>query len=463
MPLNKSRAATPLALALACAMASAFAPAQAADVVVQPSAGSSLIVTDSAGGAQRLRVQEDGRIALPGWQGLAQQTGPMCIDVTLGFVGPCPTTTGFSLPYSAAVSAAVPLMALSQSGSAGVLRLGVGQSNNSSTVLDVSTTGLGNGIDLQLPATSNARALYIRHNGSGPGVYANTAVGHSLWGVAASMSAAAVIGDNPSGEAIVGRQTGTGCANMPDKCRGIGAVVGRHDGEGGYGVRGFVTSPNGAIGVLGQAGTNGGQGVAGRFENQNATNTFNTLEVSTAGSGTAVHVAGGANTQDLVVLTSSGTKVARIDKSGKGFFNNGTQTGGADIAEVIDTRGPLPQPGDVVEIDPVHPLHYRLSSGAQSPLVAGVVTTRPGVLMNAGTQDATGLPALALAGRVPVKVTLEGGPIQAGDLLVSASIPGHAARAPAQLVPGTVIGKAMQGHGQGQADTGVIEMLVMLR
>lgn len=95
--------------------------------------------------------------------------------------------------------------------------------------------------------------------------------------------------------------------------------------------------------------------------------------------------------------------------------------------------------------------------------MAGVVTTRPGVLMNADVQDATNLPALALAGRVPVKVTLEGGPIQAGDLLVSASIPGHAARAPTTPVPGTVIGKAMHGHDQPQGQTGVVEMLVMLR
>jgi hypothetical protein len=409
--------------------------------VVQPSAGSALIVTDSAGGAQRLRVQEDGRIALPGWQGLAQQTGPMCIDVVLGFVGPCPATTSFSLPYSATVGSVVPLFALNQSGSA-------------------------SGISVQLPSGNSAAAIKVQHAGNGAGIQVDTGSGFSVHGRTDARTSAAFVGDNSSGEAIVGRQSGTGCKDaLPDRCKGIGAVVGRHDGPGGYGVRGFVTSADGAIGVLGQVGTNGGQGVAGRFENLNAANTFNTLEISTTGSGTAVHVTGGANTQNLMVLASSGTGVARIDRTGKGFFNNGTQTGGADIAEVIDTRGPAPQPGDVVEIDPDHPLHYRLSGGAQSPLVAGVVTTRPGVLMNAGTQDATGLPALALAGRVPVKVTLEGGPIQAGDLLVSASLAGHAARAPAQPVPGTVIGKAMQGYGQGQApgETGVIEMLVMLR
>lgn len=438
MPANPFRTIPSLALIVACGLATGALPTQAANVVVQPSQGSSLVVTDSTGATPRLRVQEDGRIAIPGWNALSQQTGPMCIDVVLGFVGPCPTTTGFLLPYSGEHASTVPLFTLNQLGNSG-------------------------GISVQLPAGNPAAAIRVQHNGSGSGILVDSDAGFSIHARANNLSSAAVVGDNSVGEVIVGRQSGAGCTTLPDRCKGIGAVVGRHDGQDGYGVRGFVTSPNGAIGVLGQSGMGTGQGVAGRFENLNSANTFNTLEVSTTGSGTAVHVTGGANTQDLVVLTSSGTKVARIDKTGKGFFNNGTQTGGADIAEVIDTLGPLPQPGDVVEIDPDHPLHYRLSSGAQSTLVAGVVTTQPGVLMNAGTQDATGMPALALAGRVPVKVTLEGGAIQAGDLLVSAELPGHATRAPSQVLPGTVIGKALQGHTQTDGATGVIEMLVMLR
>jgi hypothetical protein len=48
---------------------------------------------------------------------------------------------------------------------------------------------------------------------------------------------------------------------------------------------------------------------------------------------------------------------------------------------------------------------------------------------------------LALCGRVPVKVTLEGGPIRIGDYLTSSSRPGYAMRATA---PGRVIGVALQ-------------------
>lgn len=420
----------------AAALTATLSMAHAADVVVQPSAGSALVVTDSTGGSPRLRVQEDGKISIPGWQSLPPQSGPMCIDLTLGLIGPCASTSGFSLPFAATAASPGALFALTQAGA-------------------------GGGIQLTLPASNNSPAINVQHQGTGAGVRVQTG-GFSVWGQTNVQTSAAIVGDNSAGEAIVGRQSGAGCNSSTNKCKGIGAVVGRHDGEGGYGVRGFVTHPNGAIGVLGQAGNHsGGQGVAGRFENLNAANTHETLQVETNGVGAAAAIRGGTATQDLLVLASSGVNVARIDKTGRGFFNGGTQTGGADIAEIIDTTGRLPEPGEVVEIDPEHPSHYRLSSMAESTLVAGVVTTRPGVLMNAGVDDVAGLPALALAGRVPVKVTAEGGAIRAGDLLVSASTPGHAMKAPAPLVPGTVIGKALQDFSAH--DPGVIEMLVMLR
>ena len=54
---------------------------------------------------------------------------------------------------------------------------------------------------------------------------------------------------------------------------------------------------------------------------------------------------------------------------------------------------------------------------------------------------------LALAGRVPVKVSDENGPIQAGDLLTLSSVPGHAMRA---TDDGPVIGTALQSWEQGE-------------
>lgn len=162
-------------------------------------------------------------------------------------------------------------------------------------------------------ASSGARAISVDNAGVGPGVFATTK-GNSIWGVVGSISSAAVIGDSSSGEAVVARQNGAVCEMNIGKCNGIGAVVGRHDGEGGYGVRGFVTDPNGAIGVLGQAGISGGTGVGVRGENVNAANPRNAIEGVTNGSGAAIFGQGTTAGQfdgNVVIngnLTVTGTK-----------------------------------------------------------------------------------------------------------------------------------------------------------
>ncbi|WP_156909577.1 hypothetical protein [Ottowia thiooxydans] len=426
----------------------AMSAAQAADVVVQPSAGSALVVKDNTGAIERLRVSETGLILVPGWPALPQQISQMCINSGTGSLGPCAATVGFNLPYAATVNSPSTLFDITQTGAGGTLSAAISNAGSSATAMTVTTAGLGNGMDVQLPTGSGGRGINVT-SGVGPGVFVTSAGGNSIWGIVNSISAAAVIGDGGSGEVIVARHTGVVCSANIGRCAGIGAVVGRHDGERGIAVRGFVTDPNGGTGVLGQAGISGGSGVAGRFENVNGASPTTTLEVESNGNG------------DLMTLAKSGANVARIDSTGKGFFNGGTQTGGADVAELIDFRGRIPRPGDVVEIDPENSLHYRLSTGSESALVAGVITTKPGLLMNATVEDATGLPALALVGRVPVKVTLEGGDIKPGDLLVSASLPGHAKKAPIQIRPGTVIGKALQSYSSGT--TGSVEMLVMTR
>jgi len=82
--------------------------------------------------------------------------------------------------------------------------------------------------------------------------------------------------------------------------------------------------------------------------------------------------------------------------------------------------------------------------------VAGIVSTNPAYLMNSA-QDGV---ALALAGRVPCKVT---GPVAAGDLMVSAG--NGMAMANNEAAMGTVIGKAIEAH---EGDEGVIEVLALM-
>ena len=83
--------------------------------------------------------------------------------------------------------------------------------------------------------------------------------------------------------------------------------------------------------------------------------------------------------------------------------------------------------------------------------VAGVVTTAPAYLMNSHLESAH-TAAVALQGRVPCKVV---GPVAKGDMMVSAG--NGVARAEANPKIGSVIGKALEAHGEG---AGVIEVVV---
>jgi len=82
--------------------------------------------------------------------------------------------------------------------------------------------------------------------------------------------------------------------------------------------------------------------------------------------------------------------------------------------------------------------------------VAGIVSSDPAYLMNSAQEGV----ALALAGRVPCKVT---GPVAPGDLMVSAG--NGMARAEANPAIGTVIGKAIEANEGGE---GVIEVLALM-
>ena len=82
--------------------------------------------------------------------------------------------------------------------------------------------------------------------------------------------------------------------------------------------------------------------------------------------------------------------------------------------------------------------------------VAGIISTDPAYLMNMHQEGA----ALAIAGRVPCKVT---GAVAAGDLMVSAG--NCMAMTNNSPAIGTVIGKAIEAHSGGE---GTIEILAMM-
>lgn len=157
---------------------------------------------------------------------------------------------------------------------------------------------------------------------------------------------------------------------------------------------------------------------------------------------------------------------ARIDSTGKGFFDGGTQTGGADFAESVSAAGSTAdyEAGDVLVIDGDADRQFSLARTSYSSRVAGIYSTKPGVLGSLHTSEdpklADEIP-MAMVGIVPCKVSDENGPISRGDLLVTSSTPGYAMRGTDKSkLTGAVLGKALQPLLAGK---GKIEVLVTLR
>ena len=160
--------------------------------------------------------------------------------------------------------------------------------------------------------------------------------------------------------------------------------------------------------------------------------------------------------------------IFRVERSTGNVFANSFIGSGADLAERINVSEPV-EPGDVVELDPTNPRHYRKARG-NSQLIAGVITTEPGFILGNSNQllvvsgqllenEKDERPMLALLGKVPVKATTENGAIRPGDLLTVSSKPGYAMRCTrAKKCEGAIIGKAMEALESGE---GLIEVLVM--
>lgn len=198
-----------------------------------------------------------------------------------------------------------------------------------------------------------------------------------------------------------------------------------------------------------------------------------------------VNLAVGSHTINLVVTDNNSTgspgdevevevvsptaAVFRVDTSGR-MFSDATvyaaafETGEADIAEWVSVSGVV-DPGDVLELDPRRTATYRRSNRPCSLLVAGVVSTAPGVVLGSPPTTPHSLlttynsqALLALIGIVPVQVTAEGGPIRPGDLLVTSSTPGHAMRwSGTEPCPCSLVGKALEPMTE---ESGVILVLL---
>ncbi len=119
-----------------------------------------------------------------------------------------------------------------------------------------------------------------------------------------------------------------------------------------------------------------------------------------------------------------------------------------DLAERYTISGSV-EPGDLLIFDPDRPLTMKKSPGTPyDRQLAGVVSTRPGFILGVGGGE-----PVALAGRVPTKVTIANGAIAIGDLLTSSEQPGVAMKA---TQPGQIIGRALEAA----TSDGVIEVFI---
>jgi len=116
-------------------------------------------------------------------------------------------------------------------------------------------------------------------------------------------------------------------------------------------------------------------------------------------------------------------------------------SGGADIAEEYLVNDESISAGDLVSLS-TPKFYIEKSTASSSYPVFGVVSTKPGIRLKDWDYNPQNNRAVALAGRVPVKVSEENGIINVGDrLTLSATIPGVAMK---QTEPGQSIGIAME-------------------
>ena len=156
-----------------------------------------------------------------------------------------------------------------------------------------------------------------------------------------------------------------------------------------------------------------------------------------------------------------------VEAEGTVWSRGPVQTGPRDLAETFACDDAL-EAGDVVVLDGERDVVLRCRQ-ANDAMVLGVVSERPGFLLGARPEGPHGqaFAAIALAGRVPCKVTTANGPIARGALLTASEETGRAMRAdPVALGgehvyrSGTIIGKALESC---DAPSGTIEIVVMAR
>ena len=125
-------------------------------------------------------------------------------------------------------------------------------------------------------------------------------------------------------------------------------------------------------------------------------------------------------------------------------YSSSVNMTGYDLAEKYPTKDSSLVAGEIVEIDQENNVFVTRASSPYSKNILGVISTRPGLLLggfNGQEYKQEVQVAVALSGRVPVKIDPSSDPIFSGDYLTASSLPGTAKKPNQQ---GYMIGKALE-------------------
>jgi len=170
-------------------------------------------------------------------------------------------------------------------------------------------------------------------------------------------------------------------------------------------------------------------------------------------------VFGGSNGITVPSIAKSGTNAVGNIGSASNYFNQVFATATtalyADVAERFEADQEL-EPGTVVEIGGAKEITR--AQVELSEQVFGVISTNPAYTMNGGAGDNVTHPAVALAGRVPVKVV---GYVKKGDRLVHAGNGVARAAQPGEATAFNVIGRSLVDKATPEPST--IEAIVTIK
>ena len=226
------------------------------------------------------------------------------------------------------------------------------------------------------------------------------------------------------------------------------------------------------VGLWGSSLSSAGTGVLGAACDQNSIATCTGIGVhgvvwgrNTTATAGVFEIKGSDGGGNILLGLFDGARVFRVGESGDVYADGGVHTSGADFAEKFSVNGTESayQPGDVLVIDPDHDRRVALAQTPYSTFVAGIYSTKPGVVASPhDINDAgSGEVPMAVVGVVPTKVSAENGPIHRGDLLVTSSRAGYAMKGTDRTrMVGAVVGKALQPMENKE---GTIQVLVTLQ